>query len=88
MEDDKIIKLIDTTLTDKIRNDANFIRYKFFELKIEYNLTDNEIEIFLNLATYWLENHGYKVFFTGDKYRYKNSDSVVQDNELLIAIKQ
>ena len=87
MEDEKIIALIDKTLNEKIKEDSNFIRYKFFELKIQYNLTDNEIEIFLKLATYWLSNHGYKVFFTGEKYNYKNKNEVVQDNELLIAIK-
>lgn len=54
------------------------------------NLTDEEEELyrFLRLARIKLENLGYKVYFTGDKYIFNESNKQVKENELLIAIKE
>lgn len=35
-----------------------------------------------------LEEKGYNVYFTGSKFVYENANSTVQDNELMIAIKE
>ena len=87
MEDSKIIKLIENTLSNKIKKDSNYIRYTFYELRVKYNLSEEDTDRFLILIRTRLENENYKVYFTGAKFEYNNSKITVQDNELLIAIK-
>ena len=87
MEDKIIIKLIENTLKDKIKSNPNYIRYSFYELRVKYNLSEEDTDRFLFLIRTRLENENYKVYFTGAKFEYKNSNRTVQDNELMIAIK-
>lgn len=42
---------------------------------------------FLQLCETKLDNLGYKVYQTGDRYIYNNTNKKVEDNELIIAIK-
>ena len=71
----------------KEQQNSEFIRYSYYELKIKSNLSDEEIDRFLKVNRDYFENHGYKVYFTGAKFEYENSNRTVQDNELMIAIK-
>ena len=87
MEDKIIIKIIENTLKDKINSNPNYIRYTFYELRIKYNLSEEDADRFLFLIRIKLENEGYKVYFTGAKFEYSGSRITVQDNELMIAIK-
>ena len=66
----------------------NYIRYTFYELKVKYNLTDEELDRFLILIRAKLENESYKVYFTDAKYTYDNAYRKVQSNEILIAINE
>lgn len=88
MNDKVIINLIETTLTEKICLDINYIRYTFYELKVKYNLSEEELERFKFLIRTKLENENYKVFFTDEKFIYKNANRTVQPNEIIIAIKE
>ena len=74
-------------LEEKTKKDTNFIIYSFYELRIKKNLSKEETMQFLDYSKIRLINYGYKVFFTGQKYNYKNTNRIVQDNELLVAIK-
>ena len=87
MEHKNIIKLIENTLKDKIKSNPNYIRYTFYELRVKYDLSEEDTDRFLILIRTRLENENYKVYFTGAKFEYNNSKITVQDNELLIAIK-
>ena len=87
MEDKNIIKLIENTLKDKIKSNPNYIRYSFYELRVKYNLSEEDTDRFLFLIRTKLENEDYKVYFTGAKFEYEDSNRTVQDNELMIAIK-
>lgn len=87
MDDKNIIKLIESTLKIKIKNNPNYIRYTFYELRVKYDLSEEDTDRFLILIRTRLENENYKVYFTGAKFEYNNSKITVQDNELLIAIK-
>ena len=87
MEDKIIIKLIENTLKDKIKSNPNYIRYSFYELRVKYNLSEEDTDRFLFLIRTRLENENYKVYFTGAKFEYENSNRTVQDNGLMIAIK-
>ena len=88
MEDKIIIKLIENTLKDKIKSNPNYIRYSFYELRVKYNLSEEDTDSFLFLIRTKLENEDYKVYFTGAKFEYNNAKITVQDNELMIAIKE
>ncbi len=85
MTDMFVIKYIDNKLRE-VEN-PNFIRYTFYELRIKNNLTEEEIDRFLKINKDYFENKGYEVFFTGAKFIYKDMALTVQDNELMIAVK-
>lgn len=80
-----VIKYIDNKLRE-VEN-PNFIRYTFYELRIKNNLTEEEIDRFLKINKDYFENKGYEVYFTGAKFIYKDMALTVQDNELMIAVK-
>ena len=83
---EEITELIDS----KIEKDPNciiFTLFTWFEIRVRKNLTEEQTDDFLRLARNRLENLNYKVYFTGAKFVYENANRTVQDNELLIAIK-
>lgn len=86
MTDAFVINYINEKLAQS--QDENFIRYTFYELKIKNNLSDEEIDKFLRINKDYFENKGYSVYFTGAKFTYKEAKITVQDNELMIAIKE
>ncbi len=88
MDDKDIIKLIENTLKIKMKINPNYIRYTYYELRVKYNLSEENTDRFLILIRTKLENQGYSVFFTGAKFEYNNAKITVQDNELMIAIKE
>lgn len=88
MNDKIIIKLIEDTLKNKMNENCNYIRYTFYELRVKYNLSEKDTDRFLFLIRTKLENENYKVYFTGTKFMYNNAKMTVQDNELIIAVKE
>ena len=88
MNEKEIINLIEITLKDKLNKDSYFIIYTFYELRVKLNLSEVELYHFLRLIKIKLENLGYKVYFTGDKYIFNETNKQVEENELLIAIKE
>lgn len=88
MTERQIINLIEITLNEKMEQNENFIRYSFYEVNIKYCLKGNEIEQFVNLLKTKLVNNKYKVYLEGQKFEYNNANMTVQDNEILIAIKE
>ena len=82
-----IISLIEQTLDNKFTKDRDFIRYTFYELRVKLNLKENNYIQFLKFAKIKLENMGYKVYYTGDKYFINDEVKYVKDNEILVAIK-
>lgn len=77
MSDQRIINLIEETLRIKKQESINQIKYNFYELRVKYNLSEQDTFRFLELARNKLQNEGYKVSCAGAKI----------ENELLIAIK-
>ena len=86
MTDDFIINYINNKLKES--KDENFIRYTFYELRVKNNLTEKDIDKFLEINKNYFENNGYNVYFTGAKFTYKTAKITVQDNELMIATKE
>ena len=87
MTDKQIKNLIETTLTQKVEENHNFIRYSFFETDVKYNLKPIDKYNFLRLLRNKLENNKYKVYTPGHEYIYNGETKRVQENEEIIAIK-
>ena len=51
------------------------------------NMEETDVDKFLKCSINILEDLDYKVYFTGAKFVYENANRIVQDNELMIAIK-
>ncbi len=81
------MKFITEYIEEKLKQNNEFIRYTYYELRVKNNLSSEEVEEFLDVNKDYFENKGYNVYFTGDKYTYKNETKYVEQNELLIAIK-
>lgn len=88
MDEKAIINLIEETLKEKNKTNTNYIRYTFYELRVKNNLSEKDTDKFLSLIRNKLQNENYKVYFTGTKFNYNNYIITVQDNELMIAIKE
>lgn len=88
MDDKTIISIIEFTLREKLNINADYIKYTFYELRVKYNLSETDTDRFLELIRRKLQNEDYRVYFTGVKFEYKDSKMRVQDNELMIAIKE
>ena len=88
MNDQSIINLIEITLEEKMNENDEFIKYTFYELRVKYNLSEQDTDRFLELIRTKLQNENYKVFFTGTRFEYKDAKMKVQDNELMIAVKE
>lgn len=78
-----IIELI----SRKEQENAEFVKYTFYELRVKYNLTEQETNEVLRVSKDYFQNKGYKVYFTGDRFEYQNANRMVQDNELMVAMK-
>lgn len=88
MEDKEIINIIEKTLKEKLNKNMDYIRYTFYELRVKYNLSEQDTDRFLDLIRTKLQNENYKVYFTGTRFEYKDAKMKVQDNELMIALKE
>ena len=74
-------------LDKKIQENNNYIRITFYELRIKYDLSEQETEDFIKLAKNRLTNLGYEVY-TNEKDKNLKNDIILEDNELVIAMKK
>jgi len=81
-------QFVNDYIENKLEQNEDFIRYTFYELRVKNNLSEEEIDEFLKLNKNYFENKGYRVYFTGAKFVYENANRMVQDNELMIAVKE
>lgn len=81
-------KFIFSFIESKQKENPEFIKYSYYELKIKYNLTNEEIDQVLKVSRDYFENQNYKVYFTNARYEYNGASQNVQPNELLIAFKE
>lgn len=71
----------------KIEQNEELIRYTYFELRVKENRSNEDTKFFIQYAKVILENLGYSVYKTGQYYNYNNENKFLEENELLIAIK-
>lgn len=82
------IQEITEYLDDKIRKNKDEIIITFYEARVKMNLSEEDTAYFLKLCKARLQNLGYAVFITGDKFIFNKTKRIVQSNELMIAIRE
>ena len=87
MKEKEIQKFVSVYVQEKLNIDPNYIRCTFYEIRIKYDLSEEETDKFLKLVRNYLENQEFNVYFTGSKFTYKSATRTVQPNELFIAFK-
>lgn len=51
-------------IKSKEKENEDYIRYSYYELKVKDNLSEEEIDEVLRISRDYFENKGYKVYFT------------------------
>lgn len=82
------IQEITEYLDNKILKNENEIVLTFYEVRVKMNLSEEDTEYLLKLCKARLQNLGYKVYHTGEKFIYAEANRTVQSNQLMIAIKE
>ena len=75
-------------LDDKIGKNQNEIIITFYEIRVKMNLSEEDTDYLLKIYTARLQNLGYKVYRTGERFVYAEANRTVQSNQLMIAIKE
>jgi len=75
-------------INKKIEINPNIIIFTFYEIRVKLNLYEYEASEFLEMCEEELEDLGYKVYYTGEKYMYNEIRRTVEENELMIGIKK
>lgn len=81
------LQQIDEYVNAKIERNEELLVFSFFELRVKNDLTEQDTDAVLNLICIKLNNLNYSIYHTGEKYSYNNQLKTVQQNELLVAIK-
>lgn len=84
----KIITIIEKTLPQKVEENPYFIRYTFYEIIVKHNLPQKAEIVFDSLIRNKLHHLGYIAYFRSTEYEYEGKKRIVEDNELVIAIKK
>ena len=87
MTEKELKRFIINLIESKEKENENYIRYSYYELKIKNNLSENEIDNVLRISRDYFENKGYKVYFTNAEFEYQNDRRKVETNEYMIALK-
>lgn len=87
MTEKELKRFIINLIESKEKENENYIRYSYYELKIKNNLSENEIDNVLRISRDYFENKGYKVYFTNAEFEYQNAKRKVETNEYMIALK-
>lgn len=82
------VKFVEDYLDSKLKENEEYIVCTFYELRVKYNLSEEDVDKFLEWGRNKLQNMGYKVYSTGTRFVYQNANRIVEDNQYMIAIKE
>lgn len=83
-----IIAFINKKEKEKESSNRNYIEYSYYELKVKYGLTEEEIDEVLRVSRDYFENKNYNVYFTNAEFEWYGQKRKVETNDYMIAIKQ
>ena len=81
------LEYITNYIDKKIEQNENLIIIKFHELRVEENLTEEQIKYFLEKSKIRLVNLGYVIYEEGDTYKVGEESHLVESNVYYVAIK-
>lgn len=84
----EMIELIEKYVQEKIEKNEKLIKFSFFEVRVKMDISEKQDELFIDLCKNKLENIGYTVYLEGERFIFENANRMVQDNEVIIAIKK
>ena len=87
-EKNMTLKRLNNIVDEKIEQNDQIITITFYEIVVKENLSMNELETVEHLIRQRLQNIGYTVYKTGEKYSYKDEIKEVKTSELLVALKK
>ena len=73
---------------EKESSNRNYIEYSYYELKVKYGLTEEEIDEVLRVSRDYFENKNYNVYFTNAEFEWYGQKRKVETNDYMISIKQ
>ena len=73
---------------EKESSNINYIEYSYYELKVKYGLTEEQIDEVLRVSRDYFENKNYNVYFTNAEFQYNGQKRKVETNDYMVAIKQ
>ena len=73
---------------EKESSNRNYIEYSYYELKVKYGLTEEQIDEVLRVSRDYFENKNYNVYFTNAEFEWNGQKRKVETNDYMIAIKQ
>ena len=73
---------------EKESENKDYIEYSYYELKVKYGLTEEQIDEVLRVSRDYFENKNYNVYFTNAEFQYNGQKRKVETNDYMIAIKQ
>lgn len=82
------VKFVEDYLNSKLKENEEYIVCTFYELRVKCNLSEEDVDQFLEWGRNKLQNMRYKVYFTGTRFIYQNENRIVEDNQYMIAIKE
>lgn len=88
MTEKELKKFTIELIESKEKQNENYIRYSYYELKVKNNLSEEEIDEVLKISRNYFENKAYSVYFTNAEFEYKNAKRKVETNEYMIAFKE
>lgn len=81
------LEYITKYIDNKIYLNEEIITVTFYELRIKENLSREDTALFLNMSKQRLNNLGYTIYDTGQKYNYNGKEHIVDSNNFYVAIK-
>lgn len=84
----EMIELIEKYVQEKNEKNEKLIKFSFFEVRVKMDISEKQDELFIDLCKNKLENIGYTVYLEGERFIFENANRMVQDNEVIIAIKK
>ena len=82
------VKFVEEYWNSKLKENEEYMVCTFYDLRVKNNVSEEDVDKFLEWGRNKLQNMGYKVYFTGTRFVYQNANRKVEDNQYIIAIKE
>lgn len=81
------LEYITNYIDKKIAENENLVIIRYYELKIQQGLSEEEIKYFLEKSKQRLVNLDYKIYEEGDTYTMDGETHLIESNIYYVAIK-